>query len=638
MKNAEKLVMKYLILFLITSTAFASDYLRDQRACFESVVGDLVEQGILGGDTGICIKEKINRNGDITGFDLSLSSDSYVLGEAKVKKETEAKVKKLMDFVLHYEKVANNKVLTAGQLKVAIRSYADGVGGPTRMDKELHEIKTRGELAKFLEADKKSLAHIQKNLFKNETLKNSNRPIDWSKVPQSAKSLLRNVALGKSRSRSMCEAMGITNCQTRKLEGYASPELEGSKKANCEERRVSVISIDLSNSMGHEENSEGIYTPNFGFAEPKRDLEIASAVDLISKTSKIRKEGGKIQDVLPQGCKRTPEETQTYMRYVVKLSSNFDRLKRNLPVEVVAAFMEGDYATVKKYEKSFKGKDAFFGMLDLQAQDGTISSSNDFLNCFSAQKAIQHSLNHDHAHYGISAEEIVGPVSNGTFTLKSPTFSPHKILNGESRKGIICQKCGSGVYEKEGEGFVTTFREYGNKVKTKYMGHTPMGEVASQFKDVPSSLGGLKTLSTYVISSCKDCGCLKNGDLDSLLLDASRAKRLTYASPQSTQQVQVEDPSSTCIYTPPVAHACRVAPDGNSEGEKSKNAENIPICNFLLKETMKSSLPRSFGQIKDLMNGIKVNCEEKDFKTKIQTAFCSKDKIMLYNEIPKSCQ
>lgn len=630
--------MKFLFLLLISFNVFAGDYLSDQRACFENVVSDLVEEGILGGDTGICIKEKINRDGDITGFDLSLSSDAYVLGEAIVKKETETKVKKLMDFVLHYEKVANNKDLTPDQLRVSVRSYADGVGGPVRMDKELQRFKTRGELGTFLESDKKSLSYIQKNVFKNDPLKGSKQSLDWTRIPQSAKSVLRNVALGKARSKAMCEAMGIQNCSNKKLEGFASPELEGSKKANCEERRVSVISIDLSNSMGHEENREGIYTPNFGFSEHKRDLEIASSVDFIHKITKVKKGEVKIHDILPAGCKRTVDETQVYLKYATKLSANFDKIKRNLPVEVAAAFISGDYEVVKQYERNFKGKDAFFGMLDLQNQDGKISSSNDFLNCFSAQKAIQHSLTHDHAHYGISAEEIVGPTSNGTLTLKSPSFSPHTILNGEKRKGIICQKCGSGVYEKEGEGFVTTFREYGNKVKTRYMGHTPMSEVAEQFKDIPSSLGGLKTLSTYAIKSCRNCDCLKKGDLDSLLLDKTKTMRLTYDAPNSLQSVQIEDPSTTCLYTPPVAHACRVAPDGSSEAEKAKNADNIPVCNFLLKETMKSSIPKTFNQIKAAMDGIKVNCESKDFKSRVQSAFCSREKVMAQNEIPLSCR
>lgn len=629
--------MKFLILLFITFNAMASDYLSDQRACFENVVSDLVEQGILGGDTGICIKEKINRNGDITGFDLSLSSDAYVLGEATVKKETEAKVQKLMDFILHYEKVANNKVLTPEQLRIAVRSYADGVGGPVRMDKELQRLKSRGELGQFLEADKKSLSHIQKNIFKNEPLKNSKESLDWSKMPQSAKSLLRNVALGKARSKAMCEAMGIQNCTTKKLEGYASPELEGTKKANCEERRVSVISIDLSNSMNHEENQEGIYTPNFGFSEHKRDLEIASAVDFVQKISAVKKGEMKIHDIFPPGCKRTDDEMKVYLKYASTLSANFDRVKRNFPVEVTAAFLNGDYEVVKQYEKSFKGKDAFFGMLNLKNQDGSISSSNDFLNCFSAQKAIQHSLKHDHAHYGISAEEIVGPTSNGTLTLKSPSFSPSTILNGEKRKGIICQKCGSGVYEKD-HGFVTTFREYGNKIKTRYMGHTPMSEVALQFKDVPSSLGGLKTLTTYAIKSCRNCECLKNGDLDSLLLDESKSTRLTYAAPHSLQKIQIEDPGSTCIYTPPVAHACRVAPDGSSEAEKAKNSENIPVCHFLLQETMKSSIPKNFGQLRAAMDGIKVNCEAQDFRARVKSAFCTQEKVMLQNEIPKSCR
>src|SRR5690606_4703757 len=133
------------------------------------------------------------------------------------------------------------------------------------------------------------------------------------------------------------------------------------------------------------------------------------------------------------------------------------------------------------------------------------------------------------------------------------------------------------------------------------------------------------------------CGCLKNGSLDELLLDKSRVSRIQYQGPKSSQKLVIEDPSTTCIYTPPVAHACRVAPDGSSEGTQARNKDEIPVCNYLLSETMKSSIPKTFDRIKSTMENARLNCETGEHKAKLKAAFCSKSQVMENNEIPKSC-
>jgi hypothetical protein len=202
--------------------------------------------------------------------------------------------------------------------------------------------------------------------------------------------------------------------------------------------------------------------------------------------------------------------------------------------------------------------------------------------------------------------------------------------------------CNSGIHENKDGSFTTKFRDTRFKSKNA-------SEMNAEFSNNPLSFGGLKSLNVYVVKDCANCECLKdpNRPMEEVLngknstkISIDKVSKQSDGSRSFSQSVgKIEDPYQTCIFTPPVAHTCRVKPSGDNSGDSHN--EEVPNYACPMWDKTNAGLKWTTNFVKEGLglaeNAGKDLCDfaMKPLKEVAKSAYCE---ISDPPEVPASCQ
>lgn len=609
--------------------------------CMNQIVAGMVKDNVLGPASGICVKFNKDPNGNVTGMDFKMNSSAFALGKDQLGKDAEDaqtqkdRIKVIKDFVLSYQKIATkNNELKIDDIDVQVRSYADGVGGPTTYDKEISSMKTWGDLMKYIGDDKAGVKYISELAPQS---KKATGDVKFSTLPKAAQSAIRNIVLGKRRSETICKEFGISDCDKRKNAGFSSPELEKrSQGRECADRRVSVIKVNLAKSVEINGTQKGEFHPQFNIPhgeegeQLKADMQIAASFDVVRrhkesrekyKDSELREKLSKeaysksiksnngIERVannrifqalngysrnefsildLPEAALKSPD-VSFYADQMPRINTKYKKFQTDIAASFpqLSSYVEaGDFIGFKEEADKITNANQKAKLVSLQSaltNYGNDNPDTDIFNYLSTSDALQyHFLKDPNSSSLTNASSIVNQ-SNAELKItlgnddldaaKRPKTGPNANLPINKDDGKAHWQCyggcGSGIHEKPNGDLITDFRDGAIKDKTA-------AQMEKEFGDVPTGFGAMKSLNVYVIKSCANCDCLKQkgARLDDIL----RGPNVTKVSMDkvtkdaegkrsfSKSVGNVEDPFSTCVFTPPVAHTCKVDPKGNNPG------------------------------------------------------------------------
>lgn len=627
MEDMKKLT--FLIITLLTFSALAQmSETEVSDMCMNQIVAGMVQDNVLGNKSGICIKFNKDPDGNVTGMDFKMNSSAFSLGKDSLTDEEQKKrIAVIKDFVLNYQKIATkNKDLKIDDIDVQVRSYADGVGGPTTYDNDIKSMNSWSELLGYIGDDKAGVKYL--NEIAPDSKKGDNQ-VNFNKLTPAAQSAIRNIVLGKKRSQSICKEFGISDCEKRKNAGFSSPDLEKRPKGTsreCADRRVSVIKVNLNKAVEISGNTAGTFHPNFAIPEGeegeamKSDMQLASFFELIKnhhdKKKQLEDSGYRkklMDEAVEKRKSKDPKEKAHYTNVINALNSydpksysyldlpeeavkskdvnsyktmlnayserikQFEEEMKKVSPEMLDAVQRGDFLTYKEKAdalKKDKKKEKLIEAQGLLLAPINGAPSTDILNYFSTSQALQyHFIKNPNSSNLTNASTIMNQ-SNGELKIK---LDENDLKSAKKRKGKDDGKahwqcyggCESGIHESDDGTFVTKFRQ-GN------IGQKTADQVQEEFGKKPTSFGALKSLNVYVINNCSNCDCLrqKNVRMDDILngpdakkVAINKVEKLPGGSREFSHTVgKVNDPASTCIFTPPVAHTCKVDPKGKQTG------------------------------------------------------------------------
>lgn len=628
--------MKFIALALLSlSVPFAHAQMSEAEVsdmCMNQIVAGMVQDKVLGGQSGICVQFNKDDQGNVTGMDFKMNSSAFALGKDQLSDEQQKqRIQTIKDFVVNYQKiVTKNDNVKIDDIDIQVRSYADGVGGPKTYDQDIKSMSKWSDLLNYIGDDKAGVKYLNEIAPKS---KQGDAAVDFDKLSPAAQSSIRNIVLGKKRSQTICKEFGISDCDKRKNAGFSSPDLE--KRPNgptreCAERRVSVIKVNLNKAVEISGNAAGVFHPNFaipegsGGEEMKKDMQLASFFGLIKRHTEVTKnlkDKDKRQALLDKATQDKkskdpkvkadainvisalnsydpkennysyfdlPDEAinsadvrsykQMISNYSAKIKSFEDKMDDISP-DLLAAVQSGDFIGYKEkidqLKKSNKREKVIEAEKEFLAPVGG-APSTDLLNFFPTSQALQYHFIKDPNSSNLTNASTVLNQSNGELKIK---LDQRDLASAKKRKGADDGRahwqcyggCESGIHEAEDGSFVTKFRQ-GNIAQKN------SEQIQKEFGDKPTSYGALKSLNVYVIKECANCDCLKqrNVSIDDVLKGPNSTKVVVDkvqkgpgGSREFSQSVgNIADPASTCIFTPPVAHTCKVDPKGTQTGAK----------------------------------------------------------------------
>lgn len=630
---------KVLVCLILSSLHLAYAQMSESEVsdmCMNQIVAGMAQDKVLGGDSGICVKFTKDSDGNINGMDFKMNTSAFELGKDQLQDdEQKRRIQTIKDFVVNYQQlVTKNKKLTIEDVDIQIRSYADGVAGPTSYDNEIKKMGKWSDLLNYIGGDKEGVKHLMQTAPQSKKV---NSPVNFSSLTPAAQSTIRNIVLAKRRSQTICKEFGIKDCEKRENSGFSSPDLEKRNKdqRNCDDRRVSVISVNLDKSASIHTAESGAFHPSFGIPsgpqgeELKVDMQMASAFEIIrqhnatmekfkdsdakaefkkkyqdlknnSKDVKEKVLAGQVLSAiagydgktygmldLPEAALKSPE----YLSYrgmlsafAVKHENFIKQIKSNFP-ELLDAAKSGDFYTFK--EKSEQIKDVS-KKKKLEQLEGALvnygsNTATDFYNFFSTSEALKYHYAKNPNNSNLVSAATVLNQSNADLKIKldgNDLKSAKNKKKDDGRAHWMCYGgCETGIHETESGDFETSFRSNSIPKKNAEQMH-------KEFGNVPLGFGSLKSLNVYVINDCSNCDCLKQRDVRMEdILNGPQTKKV--AINKVTKQAngergfsqsvgKVQDPANTCIFTPPVAHTCKVDPSGSSEG----NSGHEPKTNY----------------------------------------------------------
>lgn len=666
--------------------------------CMNQIVAGMVDEDVLGDTGGICVKLNRDEVGNVLGMDFKVKSSAFLLGKDGLNDELQKKrIQTIKDFALNYQKIATkNDALTIDDLDVQVRSYADGVPGPTGYDSEIGQMKKWSDLIPHLGDDKASLSYLSKIAPES---KNLNADVNFDKLPTAAKSIVRNIILGKKRSETICKEFGIKDCDKKSNLGFASPQLE--QRANkadreCADRRVSVIKVNLANNVEISNKVNGEFHPTFAIPSGedannlKVEMQLAASFEVVKRHNEIaekyanKKELNALKSEMQKILKKStntnernyatrtitaidnfntedigflslPEEAQKsndapqYLAMVQEFSLKHKQflidVKKSVP-ELLPFAEAGDFQAFQEKAKELTNQKQLAAVKRLtNILTNLKNPSTDFFNFYSTSQALQnHFIKNPNNSNMVNAATIVNQ-SNGELSIKldSKDLSSLTAKNNDGRAHWQCYGgCNSGIHENQNGDFVTKFRD--SRIKQKNA-----TEMNTEFSNNPLSFGGLKSLNVYVVKNCANCDCLKDPSVPmESVLKGPNSQRISVD--KVTKQADgtrsfsksagvIEDPYQTCIFTPPVAHTCRVKPSGENTGDP--HTENVPSYACPMWDKTKSGLKWTTNFIKEGL-GLAENAGQdlcdikmKSLKEVAKTAFCE---ISDPPEVPQACK
>ncbi len=666
--------------------------------CMNQIVAGMAQDKILGGDSGICVKFTKDSGGNINGMDFKMKSSAFELGKDQIQDEEQKKrIKTIKEFVVNYQKlVTKNNKLTIEDVDLQVRSYADGVAGPTTYDNEIKKMGKWSELLNYVGGDKAGVKHLMQTAPQS---KNGNSPVNFASLSPTAQSTIRNIVLAKRRSQTICKEFGISNCDKRENSGYSSPDLEKRSKdqRNCEDRRVSVISVNLDKAASVQSSDVGAFHPTFGIPsgtqgdELKTDMQTASAFEIMKnhqetmkkwkdpeyKAAQIQKytEMKRSSDLkerqlaanylnaiaaydgksyslldLPEQALKSPE-VLSYRGMIgafnAKQTYFLKQIRAKFP-ELLPAVESGDFYTFKEQAAQIKNGSK---RRELKTLQGALvnygqNTTTDFYNYFSTSEALKyHYAKNPNSSNLVSAATVVNQ-SNANLEIKLDNADLKSAKNkkkDDGRAHWMCYGgCESGIHENEAGEFETKFR-------TESWSKKSPTQMQKEFGDVPLGFGALKSLNVYVINNCADCDCLKQRNVRMEdILNGPQTKKVSID--KVTKQAdgsrgfsksvgKVEDPASTCIFTPPVAHTCRVDPSGSNEGNSGHEPQENFSCAMWDKSSHGLKWTANFVQegLGLAQSSPQVECTKKanTLKDQAKSAICD---FTDPEPVPESCQ
>lgn len=621
--------------------------------CMNQIVAGMVKDNIVGPTSGICVKFNKDPNGNVTGMDFKMNSSAFALGKDQLGKdpkdaeEQKARIKVIKDFVLSYQKIATkNNDLKIDDIDVQVRSYADGVGGPTTYDKEISGMKSWGDLMNYIGDDKAGVKYISELAPQS---KKANGQVNFASLPKSAQSAIRNIVLGKRRSETICKEFGIANCDKRKNAGFSSPDLEKRAQGReCADRRVSVIKVNLTKAVEINGTQKGEFHPQFTIPhgeegeQLKADMQLAASFDAARRHKESRekfkdqaqrekfskeafeksqKSANGIERAasikiyqalngftrnefsildLPEAAQKSPDVTY-YANQMTALNNKYNTFKSQIAASFpqLSAYVEsGDFIGFKEQADKIatpSQKEKLLGLQSALTNYGTDNPDTDIFNYLSTSDALQYNfIKNPNSPNLTNASSIVNQ-SNAALKItlgnddlevaRRPKTGPNaKMANNKDDGKAHWQcygGCGTGIHERPNGDIVTNFRDGAIKEKTA-------AQMSQEFGAVPTGFGAMKSLNVYVIKDCANCDCLKQkgARLDDILT-GSKATKVSLdkiskgadGKREASKSVgTVEDPYSTCIFTPPVAHTCKVDPKGNNPGHPVESPKTNYGC------------------------------------------------------------
>ncbi|MBA2406116.1 MAG: hypothetical protein H0V66_15175 [Bdellovibrionales bacterium] len=343
--------MKTFILLFLVSTAAFSQISDEQRECANAVLAEMKARKLISNSgQDICIQTL----SQLPQLDIGVGSAAYDRGQSG-KGLSDKDVGNLNEI---------SEILTGGPLKnYKILGYADGsVNNDVDYEKDFFESGaktfTKSQVLSKLASDP-STSEIVKSLLAD---KKDDELIEASKVPK-VMSLVRNFYLGKDRAMKTCQQFGKTPEECNKMtQGYASPFSELAGNLACNQRRRSVLSLNSQIQPPSSQAKNGAIIPRFktpALAEDRRDMQLASGLDLFKKLNMAQTVDGKpfnpdefdkyIEAVIPKECsskdagKNTRDNFKRLLKHVQKLASELPASQADLK----SAIFKGDYKKIK---------------------------------------------------------------------------------------------------------------------------------------------------------------------------------------------------------------------------------------------------------------------------------------------------
>lgn len=625
--------MKFLTaIFLSLSVSFAYAQMSETEVsemCMNQILAGLASEKTLGADSGLCVKLNKDESGNISGMDFNMKSSAFELGKDNLQdEEAKKRLATIKQLVLDYQRtVTKNPNLQIDDIDVQVKSFADGVGGPTGYDGDIKKAKTWGDLSKLVGTDLKSMDYLHQIAPKSKTAASA---VNFDSLDPKAQSIIRNIVLGKKRSEAICRQFGMKDCNKKENAGFASPDLEKApkEKRNCPDRRVSVIKVNLSKAGQVNPQSHGEFHPAFQIpadAEYKKDMQVAASFQIFKRHKEViekysdpdyREKYRQELLKLPRTDKNVklieaingwdpaklsildlPEpaiNSGDYPQYATMMKAfefRYNKIRNSLAdsPEILEMIDKGEFIKFKQYGPQVPpNKRALYQSVSATLTAyGNGDEDTDMLNYFSAGQAMQYNfIKQSASPYLTRADQFMNQ-SNGTLDIKFTNVDFHGGNKQKNMAPVIlgCHGgCETGVKEDLGTGeFVTDFRN-------TFLKNKKSSEMATAFPGA-TTFGSLKSLSVYTIKDCANCECLKNPDvpMDSILGDSNRTTKTSVNKMNKTANgtrefVQsagvIENPQTTCIFTPPIAHTCKVKPEAGGGGHTGFQAQPNYACPF----------------------------------------------------------
>ncbi len=221
-------------------------------------------------------------------------------------------------------------------------------------------------------------------------------------------------------------------------------------------------------------------------------------------------------------------------------------------------------------------------------------SSTDVFNCLSAASAIEEKLeNQNQTGAGgevIDPYELYPDASGNVKVSINPNSIPSHPRNKDDKnpdKGWMCDKCHSGVHVQTDDKKVSSVSKRSRDFiqiqgGTQSQAKAPLSNMGLTFGSM-KNLGFRKVTRESFGGKCpaskKVCDCLRNvsdyGGLDQVLVNSQTIN--LNKTLQGSIPMTESDLKNSCLYTPPVAHSCSVAPSGKGN-EKVNPGLKSPSC------------------------------------------------------------
>lgn len=658
--------------------------------CMNQILAGLSQDKVLGPESGLCVKLNKDESGNISGMDFNMQSSAFALGKDNLQdEETKARLATIKQLVLDYQKtVTKNPNLQIDDIDIQVKSFADGVGGPTGYDLDIKKARTWGDLNRLIGADQKSMEYLHQVAPKSN---NPASPVNFDGLDSKAQSIIRNIVLGKKRSEEICRQFGMKNCNKKENAGFASPDLEKApkEKRNCPERRVSVIKVNLTKAAQITMNGTGEFHPAFQIpadAQYKKDLQTAATFQIFKKHKEtiekfkdpanieaerqkalkppMTDKKQKILQALNAWNPRTlsildlPEkalESSEYADYAAMMSSfsvRYNNARDALALkskDLQEILEQGNFIKFKEEcQKGDAAKKALCNSVlhNISEYSGGADPDTDLLNYFPSGQAMQyHFMKQSGSPYLASADQFMSQ-SNANLDIKFSNIDFHGNTPNKNKPVVLgCHGgCQTGIKENPATGeMITDFRNPNLDDKNA-------SQMVQEFQS-PTSFGAMKSLSVYAIKNCANCGCLKdpNVSMDSVLSDQSRTTRTTVnkmtknpadGTRSFTQSAgTIENPHTTCLFTPPVAHTCKVKPEAAGNGHTGFKPKPNYACPFYDKTSHGLKWTTNF--MKEALslaeNSSQQVCDVKitSLKDQAKAAECAQSEP---DDVPVSCQ